>query len=71
MDPRLHRFAREQHVEVQDGEYPSTVEVVALLPGRCAEHDAPLYGCVHNGDHYSFCEEKLTALSPTNRSKLN
>jgi hypothetical protein len=66
-----HKFAREQRVEVQGENYPPVVEVVALLPGHCTEHDAPYYGCVHSGDHFRFCEQVLKPLSPTNRSKLN
>lgn len=66
-----HKFACEQRVEVQDDAYPPTVEVVVLLPGHCAEHHAPLYGCTHGDSHFSFCEEVLKPLSSTNRSKLN
>jgi hypothetical protein len=68
---RQHKFAHEQRVEVQDDNYPPVVEVVALLPAVCKEHGAPKYGCVHGGDHFSFCEDVLKPLSPTNRSKLN
>lgn len=69
---RPHKFAHEQRVEVQgDDQFPPVVEVAALLPGHCAEHDAPYYGCVHSGYHFRFCEEVLKPLSPTNRSKLN
>ena len=71
MSERKHKFAHEQRLEVQDDEGPPTVEVVALLPGHCTEHDAPYYGCVHGGDHFTICEECLKPLSPTNRSKLN
>jgi hypothetical protein len=71
MSERKHKFAIDQRVEVQSDKFPPVVEGVALLPGRCAEHDAPCYGCVHSGDHSRFCEEVLKPLSPTNRSKLN
>ena len=71
MSERKHQYAREQRVEVHSDDLPPTVEVVALLPGHCSEHDAPYYGCVHSGDHFRICEELLKPLSPTNRSKLN
>jgi len=71
MAEREHRFAREQHVEVKSEEWPPVVEIVALLPGHCREHRAPMYGCVHGGAHFAFCEEIIQPLSPTNRSKLN
>lgn len=67
-----HSFAQEQRVELHHPDYPVlTVEVVALLSDRCTPHDAPVYGCVHNGDHFTVCEHQLKALSPTNRKKLN
>lgn len=66
-----HKFAHEQRVEVQDDNFPPVVEVAVLLPGHCSEHHAPMYGCVHGDSHFSFCEEVLKPLSPTNRSKLN
>lgn len=71
---RPHKYAFEQRVEVHnesDKHYPPVVEVAAKLPGRCAEHNAPYYGCVHGDGHYTFCEEVLKPLSPTNRSKMN
>ena len=63
-----HRFAVEQLVEPQSDNYPPRVEIVGLLPGRCAAHRAPYYACVHSDDHFTFCE---ALLKPTNRSKLN
>lgn len=71
MGRKSHKFAHEQCVEVLHDEYPPTMEVVALLPGACETHDAPLYGCIHNGDHFQMCEAFLKELSPANRSKLN
>ncbi len=70
--PRKHRYAHEQHVEVlSEKNYPPVVQVLALLPGCCAEHHAPMYGCSGGGAHFSFCEEIIKPLSPTNRRKLN
>lgn len=68
---RKHNFVREQIVEVQNDKYPPVVEVVALLPGQCAEHGAPYYGCVHSGDHFTFCEEILKPLTTQKKRKLN
>lgn len=69
--PREHKFAREQVVEVQSNEYPSLVQIVALCEGYCAEHHAPMYGCVHGGDSFSFCEESIKPLSRTHKEKMN
>lgn len=67
-----HRYSHEQHVEVlSEKDYPAVVQVLALLPGRCKEHSAPMYGCSGGGAHFSFCEELLKPLSPTAKRKMN
>lgn len=68
---RQHKFACEQVVEVQDGKYPPLVKIVALCGGHCAEHHAPMYGCVHGGDSFSFCGEFIKPLSKAHREKMN
>lgn len=68
---RQHKFACEQVVEVQDNKYPPLVQIVALCEGHCHEHQAPMYGCVHGGDSFSFCEEFIKPLSKAHREKMN
>jgi len=68
---RQHKFAREQVVEVQSDEFPSLVQIVALCKGYCAEHHAPMYGCVHGGDSFSFCEEFIKPLSKAHKENMN
>ena len=68
---RKHKFTHEQVVEVQSGEYPPLVQVVALCGGHCHEHQAPMYGCVRGGDSFTFCEELLRPLSKSHREKMN
>lgn len=72
-DPQ-HKYAYEQHVEVRaesETIYPPTVQVVAKLTGTCVKHDAPMYGCVHGDNHFSFCEAILHPLTAKGRRSLN
>lgn len=72
--PPQHKYVYEQHVEVQpesEKVYPPTAQVVAKLPGVCVKHSAPMYGCVHGDNHYTFCEAILHPLSTKGRRSLN
>jgi hypothetical protein len=69
---RRHKFVCEQVVEVKsDSDYPPLVQIVVLCRGHCAEHHAPIYGCVHGGDSFSFCEESIKPLSRTHKENMN
>lgn len=66
-----HRYAFEQFVEPINEKFPRRVQIVALCNTRCAEHSAPIYGCVHGDDHFQFCEEVLKPLSDTQKRRMN
>jgi hypothetical protein len=67
-----HKFDFEQTVEVHDDSYPPTVQIVAKLVGPCcSKHNAPYYGAVHGGDHFTLCEGLLAPLSPAAKRKMD
>jgi hypothetical protein len=68
-----HKFAHGQTVCVGCTElYEGKAEVAALLDEPCDAHGAPRYGCIaESGDHFTFCEEMLAGLNPTQRRSLN
>jgi len=68
-----HRFARGQRLTViEDETYGGKrVEVLALIPERCATHNALCYGCDMNGTHIAICEEQLAPLTNKQKRSLN
>jgi len=71
-DAPPHKFEREQRVQYEGPEeFPPVMEVAALLPGYCTTHDAPYYGCVHGGDHFTVCEVHLKPLSDAHKRRMN
>lgn len=71
MSTKTHKFDHEQRVAVDNDTYKGVVEVVVQIGLCCRTHGAPLYGCRAEDKHFSFCEEMLSTLQPSDKRKMN
>jgi hypothetical protein len=68
---KQHKFVHGQMCNVDSELFSGRVEIKALLPVRCAEHNLLKYGCSAGDACFSFCENSLKPLTTTQKRSMN